>query len=72
MGGEIVGGMQKLLNSATGTFLYQFRVDGKIGEPKVQAVPAPVLTDPAALLFGRMLDEQRKQRLIDSVRTEPR
>jgi hypothetical protein len=63
--------VQKLINTATGTLLYQFRVNGEVGQPKVVAVPAPVLTDPAALLFGRMLDEQRKQRLIDSVRTQP-
>jgi hypothetical protein len=68
---EIVGGVQRLLNAATSTMLYQFRVTGEIGDPKLQTVPAPVLTDPAALLFGQMLEEQRKRRLIDSVRAEP-
>jgi hypothetical protein len=68
----VVGGVQKLLNSATGALLYQFRVGGTFTEPHLQTVPAPVLTDPAALLFGRMLDEQRKQRLIESVRTPAR
>ena len=29
------------------------------------------LTDPAALLLGRMLDEHRKQRLLESVKNAP-
>ena len=68
---EVVGGIQSLLNAATRTLLYEFRVGGTVSDPAVQAVPAPVLTDPAALLFGRMLDPNRKAKLIDSVRTEP-
>jgi hypothetical protein len=70
--GEIVGGVQKVLNAATSSLLYQFRVTGELPHPKIETIPAPVLTDPAALLFGRMLDEQHKRRLIESVRTEAR
>jgi hypothetical protein len=43
-------------------------VRGTLKQPKVETVPAPVLTDPAALLFGKMLDEGRKQPLIESLR----
>lgn len=69
--GEVVGGVQRLLNTATSTLLYEFRVSGTMKEPKVDTVPAPVLTEPAALLFGRMLDDQHKRPLIDAVRTPP-
>jgi hypothetical protein len=69
--GEVVGGIQKLLSAATRTLLYEFRVTGTAGDPDVKTVPAPVLSDPAALLFGRMLDDRQKdRRLIDSVRNE--
>jgi hypothetical protein len=53
--GEVLGGIQKMLNTATRTLLYQFHVTGRIGEPKVTAVPAPVLTEGVAKLFGSML-----------------
>jgi hypothetical protein len=66
--GEVVGGLQRLVNTATSTLLYEFRVSGTLKQPKVETVPAPVLTEPAAMLFGRMLDERRKQPLIEAVR----
>jgi hypothetical protein len=66
--GELVGGVQRVLSAATSTLLYQFRVTGKVGHPDVQAVPAPVLTDPAALLLGRMVHEKPDRKLIDAVR----
>jgi hypothetical protein len=69
--GEVVGGVQRILNAATSTLLYQFRVTGTMGDPNVQTVPAPVLTEPAALLLGRMLQEKPQQKLIESVRPEP-
>jgi hypothetical protein len=66
--GEVVGGVQRLVNTATSTLLYEFRVSGTLKQPKVETIPTPVLTDPAALLFGRMLDEGRKRPLIEAVR----
>jgi hypothetical protein len=66
--GEVVGGLQRLVNTATSTLLYEFRVSGTLKQPKVDTVPAPVLTEPAALLFGRMLDERQKPPLIDALR----
>lgn len=67
---EVVGGVQRILNAATSTLLYQFHVTGTMGDPNVQTVPAPVLTEPAALLLGRMLQEKPQQKLIESVRPE--
>jgi hypothetical protein len=65
----VVGGVQRLLNTATSTLLYEFRVSGTVSQPKVDTVPTPVLTEPAALLFGRMLDDRQKKPLIDAVRS---
>jgi hypothetical protein len=69
--GEVVGGVQRLLNTATSTLLYEFRVSGTLKQPKVETVPTPVLTDPAALLFGQMVDERQKRPLIDALRPPP-
>jgi hypothetical protein len=68
--GEVAGGLQRLVNTATSTLLYEFRVSGTLKQPKVETVPAPVLTEPAAMLFGKMLDERRKQPLLDAIRPE--
>lgn len=69
---EVVGGVQKLINSAAGTLLYEFRVSGKVSKPDVKVVPAPVLSDPAALLFGQMVNPKKDRRLIESVRDDNR
>jgi len=58
--------VQKLLNSATGTLLYQFRVTGKLGDKvEVSPVAAPILTETAATVFGRMLSPNKQKRLLD-------
>ena len=44
---------------------------GPATEPKIETIPAPVLTDPAALLFGRMLGERRQHELLKSVKDTP-
>ena len=63
---EVVGGVQKLLNTATGTLLYEFRVDGPAKAARLTAVPTPVLTDTAAFVFGKMLSPPKKdQRPLD-------
>jgi hypothetical protein len=66
--GEVIGGVQKILNTATSKLLYEFRVTGTIKEPEVRAVPTPVLSDAGALLFGKMLPEERRQSLLELVR----
>jgi hypothetical protein len=55
--GEVFGAMQKVLNKATSKLLYEFRVSGTLKQPEVDAVPVPVLTEPAALLFGQMIGD---------------
>jgi hypothetical protein len=57
--GEVLGGVQKLINTATKTLLYEFHVTGRVGEPKVTPVPVPVLTEGVAKLFGSMVRGER-------------
>jgi hypothetical protein len=60
---EVFGAIQQLLNTATSTLLYEFRVKGTLRQPKVEAVPAPVLTEPAGVLLGQMMrDVEGKDR----------
>jgi hypothetical protein len=65
--GEIVGAVQKILNTATSTLLYEFRVTGTTGHPNVATVPVPALTEPAALLFGRMVKGDKEKRLLETM-----
>jgi hypothetical protein len=69
--GEVVGAAQSIVNTATRGLLYEFRVTGTTASPDVATVPVPVLADSAALLFSRMLGEQKDKRLIDAVRPVP-
>jgi uncharacterized protein involved in outer membrane biogenesis len=66
--GEIAGAVQRLLTAATSTLLYQFQVTGETSKPKITPVPVPVLTEPAAALFGKMTRDQNDQKLIDLMR----
>jgi hypothetical protein len=63
--GDVAGGIQKMLNTATGSLLYAFRVTGTLKDVKVAAVPAPVLTDTAADVFGRMIKPIKDERPLD-------
>jgi hypothetical protein len=64
--GAVAGAMQKVLNTATSTLLYEFRVTGPISKPQLAAVPTPVLTEAAAVVFGGML--QGEKDLMKSLR----
>jgi hypothetical protein len=57
--GEVLGGIQKLMNTATRTLLYEFHVTGRLGHPQVTTVPAPVLTEGVAKLLGAMVKGDR-------------
>src|SRR5205814_357600 len=58
--GEIAGGVQKFVNAATRRLFYEFRASGTLSDPSIKAVPAPILTDNAALIFGKMLKDARQ------------
>lgn len=53
--GEVAGGIQKIINTASQTLLYEFKVTGNAKQPKIETVPAPVVTEGVAKLFGSML-----------------
>ena len=63
---ELAGAVQKLLDTASGALLYQFKITGRAADPKITTVPAPVLTENAARLFGGMLKE--RPRLLDDLK----
>jgi hypothetical protein len=65
--GEVFGAVQRLVNTATGALLYEFRVTGTVSERKVTPVPVPVLTEPAAVLFGRMLRGDDERKLLETM-----
>lgn len=52
---EIAGRVQKLINTASGKLLYEFRLKGSASSPQIETVPAPILSDAGAILFSRML-----------------
>ncbi len=58
--GEVASGVQKLINTASGSLLSQFHVHGMLGDPKVTAEPAPLLTEQGAKLFGKMIQGTEK------------
>ena len=57
--GALAGAMQRVLNTATSTLLYEFRVSGALSKPQLSAVPTPVLTEAAAFVFEGMLRKDR-------------
>ncbi|HEV8377682.1 MAG TPA: AsmA-like C-terminal region-containing protein [Tepidisphaeraceae bacterium] len=64
VGAELVGGVQKILDTATGKLLYQFRITGSTKKPVVTPEAVPILTDDGAKLLkdmlkgtGRLLDQ---------------
>jgi len=65
--GDIAGALQKIVNTATSQLLYEFRVTGRIGQPKIWTVPAPLLTDSVASLFGVMMRDTPPDRLIEEI-----
>ncbi|HEX8524074.1 MAG TPA: AsmA-like C-terminal region-containing protein [Tepidisphaeraceae bacterium] len=67
--GEIVGNVQKLLNTATSNLLYEFRADGTFSDPRIRPVAAPMLSDAAAFVFGRMVQGVRAGELLRTVKT---
>jgi hypothetical protein len=64
VGAELFGGIQKVLDSATGKLLYQFKVSGTAAKPSVTPEAVPILTEDGMKLLkdmlkgtGRLLDQ---------------
>ena len=66
--GDIVGAIQKVLNGAQGALLFQYRIQGKLTAPQTALIPAPVLTQPIAMLFGQMLHQPPPDQLLAQVK----
>jgi hypothetical protein len=49
--GEVLGGVQGLLNVASRTMLYELRVTGTVSQPKVATVLTPMLSDGVRAMF---------------------
>jgi hypothetical protein len=63
--GEMLGGVQRMVNTATKTLLYEFHVTGTTKEPKIDTVPAPVLTEGVAKVFGAMIKGEKLGDVVD-------
>jgi hypothetical protein len=63
--GEVLGGLQKMINTATTTLLYEFHVTGTTREPKIETIPTPVLTEGVAKIFGSMLKGEKLGDVVD-------
>jgi hypothetical protein len=68
LAGDILGAIQQLINTVQGVLFYQYRVTGTLEHPIKTLVPAPILTDPMATLFGQMMREDRNGQLLSDVR----
>jgi len=68
--GGVAGAVQTMLNSATSTLLYQFQVRGKLAEPQIKPVAAPILTDTTAVMFAKMLQQPTEAELLQMVNEE--
>lgn len=67
--GDVLGAVQQLLNGVQGALLYQFRITGTVDHPIKSFIPAPIITDPVALLFGQMLRQDQNGQLLRDVRS---
>jgi len=63
--GDIAGGIQKLLNTATGKLLVRFRITGQLGAPNVKTEPGTAPAE-AVKIFGEMI--KGGGRLLDKMK----
>ena len=65
VGAELVGGVQKILDSTTGKLLYQFTITGNRSKPIVTPQAAPILTEDGTKLLKEMI--KGTGRLLDQI-----
>ena len=65
VGAELMGGVQKILDTATGKLLYQFRITGTTAKPEVNPQAVPIVTEDGAKLLKEML--KGTGRLLDQI-----
>jgi uncharacterized protein involved in outer membrane biogenesis len=67
--GAIAAGAQRVVNAGS-RYLYAFEVKGKLPHPQVRAVPAPVLTNTASSVFGKMVQDVKSSDLLKSLKED--
>jgi AsmA-like protein len=68
--GDVMGGVQQLMNAAQGTLLYQYKVTGSVSHPQEALIPVPVVTQPVAYLFGQMIRQDKNADLLGEVKRQ--
>jgi hypothetical protein len=69
--GEVLGALQKMVNTATKTLLYEFHVTGTTREPTIETIPTPVLTQGVAKIFGAMMKGEKLGEVVDEKEPAP-
>ena len=60
-----LGGVQKILDTATGKLLYQFKITGTTAKPDVTPEAVPILTEDGVKLLKNMI--KGTGRLLDQI-----
>jgi len=68
--GDVVGGVQQVLNAAQGALVSQFKITGTFGNPQEEVIPVPVVTQPVAFLFGQMARQDKSPDLLGEVKRQ--
>lgn len=63
---ELAGGIQKILDTASGKLLYQFKITGTVKSPEVRPVAAPIITENVMRVFAAMI--KGGDRLLDQMK----
>jgi hypothetical protein len=66
LAGNFAGATQRLVSAATNQLLFQFKVTGTHSDPRVEAVPSPLLTENLAQLLAKMI--RRDVNLLDALK----
>jgi uncharacterized protein involved in outer membrane biogenesis len=70
LAGNFAGGVQRLISAATNELLFQFKVTGPAADPKVDAIPSPILTESTAHVLARMI--RRDSNLLQALKEKPK
>ena len=65
--GNVVGGVQQVLNVAQRALVSEFKITGTFGNPQEEVIPVPIVTQPVAFLFGKMAGEEKNSDLLGEV-----
>ena len=69
-GSDIAGAIQQLFSGAQRVLLYDIQISGTTTKPAVTEVPAPVISQPVAAIFGQLIRGDKDAKLIEKVRIQ--